>query len=320
MSIANATRVPALANLNIAVVGAGRIGGEVIRNLGLMGIGRIDVFECDRHAADPLRSRYSVYEGDFWDTLTLSRLQDYDFAVCTIDARAARNRLNAKCLLANVNFVQVSTASSLAQVSAYPFGSRHDSACAECGTSPTSAVSMPIASLRLSVEDSPLSAAEADATSVATASVAGAIAAALIARIAAGSREAIARTATLDASLGQGTSVEVRPDAQCPRCAGLQRPVPIVHTRNRWSVPASVAQSCPEALDQRLQFSDEIEGLSRDASCLRELSARFQDRPIPAKFALTEVGGRTICLAFEDCAQDTLAAAPRATAGRHPGN
>ena len=34
-----------LAGLTIAVVGAGRIGSELIRNLGLMGIGRIDVFE-----------------------------------------------------------------------------------------------------------------------------------------------------------------------------------------------------------------------------------------------------------------------------------
>jgi len=38
-----------LEGLAIAVVGAGRIGSELIRNLGLMGIGRIDVFERDHH-------------------------------------------------------------------------------------------------------------------------------------------------------------------------------------------------------------------------------------------------------------------------------
>jgi hypothetical protein len=320
MSISNSTRNTALAGLRIAVVGAGRLGSEVMRNLGLMGIGRIDVFERDRRAADPLRSRYDVFEGDFWDTLTLSRLQDYDFAVCTLDARTARNRMNGKCLLANVNFVQVRTENSLAQVSAYPFGSRHDSACAECGTSPTSAVPMPIASLRLSVEGSQPGDAQSEAASVATASVAGAIAAASIARIAAGSHAAVARLATLDASLGQGTSVELQPDAQCPRCSGLQRPVPIVHTRNRWLVPAAVADSCPEALEQCLRLSDEIEGLSRDASCLRELSARYQGGPVPAKFALTEVGGRTICLAFEEYGEERSSAPPRATAGLHSVN
>jgi molybdopterin/thiamine biosynthesis adenylyltransferase len=317
MSIARPPRHPTLAGLNIAVVGAGRIGTEVIRNLGLMGIGRIDVFERDRRAADPLRSRYDVFEGDFWDTLTLARLQDYDFVVCTVDTRTARMRMNGKCLLANVNYVQVTTASSSAQVSAYPFGARQDSACAECGTSAAAVGSMPIAALRLSVEEAP-GTPNIDAASVATASVAGAVTAALIARIAAGSHGAVARTATLDATLGQGTSVEILPDAHCPRCANLQRPVPIVHTRNRWDVSATVAGTCPEALDQHLQFSDEIEGVSPDATRLRDLSARFQGRSIPAKFALTEVGGRTICLAFEEFAQDAERAVSRVTVGRHP--
>jgi hypothetical protein len=318
MSSASASRNPALSGLRIAVVGAGRVGSEVIRNLSLMGIGRIDVFECDHHAAEPLRNRYQVFEGDFWDTLTLARLQDYDFAVCTIGARAARNRMNGKCLLANVNFVQVGTENTLAQVNAYPFGARHDSACAECGTSATSAIPMPIAALRLSVADAPGESSSTAATSVATASVAGGIAAALIARIAAGSHGAVARSAALDAALGQGTSVELQPDANCPRCSNLQRPVPIVHTRNRWSVSEALAKACPEALDQQLRLSDEIEGLTPESSCLRELSARFEERPIPAKFALTDVGGRTICLAFEEVDHDHARTAARATAGRHP--
>jgi hypothetical protein len=153
---------------------------------------------------------------------------------------------------------------------------------------------------------------------VATASVAGGIAAALIARIAAGSHGAVARSATLDAALGQGTSVELQPDANCPRCSNLQRPVPIVHTRNRWSVSEALAQACPEALDQQLRLSDEIEGLATESSCLRELSARFDGRPIPAKFALTDVCGHTICLAFEEAGHEHTPAAPRATARRHP--
>ena len=318
MSSAIASRNPALAGLTIAVVGAGRIGSEVIRNLSLMGIGRIDVFECDHHAAEPLRNRYQVYEGDFWDTLTLARLQHYDFAVCTIAARAARNRMNGKCLLANVNFLQVGSENTLAQVNAYPFGARHDSACAECGTATTAAIPMPIAALRLSVAETPRETPGAAAASVATASVAGGIAAALIARIAAGSHGAVARAATLDAALGQGTSVELQPDANCPRCSNLQRPVPIVHTRNRWSVSDALAQACPEALDQQLRLSDEIEGLTAGSSCLRELSALFEGRPIPAKFALTDVGGRTICLAFEEADHDHARTAARATAGRHP--
>jgi molybdopterin/thiamine biosynthesis adenylyltransferase len=318
MSNANASGIGALSGLGVAVVGAGRIGSEVIRNLSLMGVGRIDVFECDRRVADPLRSRHQVYEGDFWDTLTLARLQSYDFAVCTIHARAARIRMNGKCLLANVNFVQVGTEAAFAQVSAYPFGSRHDSACVECGTA--GAAVMPIASLRLTVDEEPLDDCDSEAARVAAASAAGAVAAAQIARIAAGAHGTVARTATLDATRGAGMSVEVHPDAQCPRCANLQRPVPIVHTRNRWTVSEAVAHSCPEVLEQQLRLSDEIEGMDRDSSCLRDLAARFEGRPIPAKFALTDVGGRTICLAFEELDDDRMFAASRAAAGQHSFN
>jgi bacteriocin biosynthesis cyclodehydratase domain-containing protein len=309
-------RMP-LAGLTIAVVGAGRIGSELIRNLGLMGIGRIDVFERKPHLADPLRSRYTVYEGDFWDTLTLAGLQGYDFAVCTVDSATARQRMNQKCVVANANMVQVWTEGALAIVGAYPFAAQPDSACFECDAS-RDAMPKPIATLRLSVEEAP--AVAGTATRIATASIAGALAAALIARIAAGAHGSVARRATLDATLGQGASHEIRRDPDCRRCGSLQRPVPIVQTRNRWQAAASVAQACPEMLNQRLQLSDEIEGLPMEACCVRELSARFNGGPIPAKFALTEVGGRIVCLDFEERDPGSTPAVSRAAASHQPGN
>jgi hypothetical protein len=99
----------------------------------------------------------------------------------------------------------------------------------------------------------------------------------------------------------------------------LQRPVPIVRTRNRWEAPASVAQTCPEMLNQRLQLSDEIEDLPVEACCVRELSARFNGGPIPAKFALTEIGGRTVCLDFEERDPGAAPAVSRTAAGHQPG-
>ena len=302
-----------LYGLTIAVVGAGRIGAELIRNLGLMGLGRIGVFERDRRVADPLRNRYSVHDGDFWDTLTLARLQGYDFAVCTVDDQATRLRMNRKCLVANVNLVQAWTEDSLAIVGAYPFGALAESACFECETS-RAPVPLPIATLKLSVEAAPT----ASATRIATASVAGALAAALIARIAAGSHGAVARRATLDATLGQGSSFEIRRDPHCPRCGSLQRPVPIVQARNRWEVPAAVAEMCPEMLNQRLQLSDDIEGLPVESCCVRELATRFHGGPVPAKFALTEFSGRIVCLDFEEFGPDAEPATARASAHRHP--
>jgi hypothetical protein len=146
------------------------------------------------------------------------------------------------------------------------------------------------------------------------------LAAALIARIAAGAHGSVARRATLDATQGQGASHEIRRDPHCRRCGSLQRPVPIVQTRNRWQAAASVAQACPEMLNQRLQLSDEIEGLPVEACCVRELSARFNGGPIPAKFALTEAGGRIVCLDFEERDPGSTPAVSRAAASHQPGN
>ena len=81
-----------------------------------------------------------------------------------------------------------------------------------------------------------------------------------------------------------------------------------------------MAEACPDVLNQRLQLSDEIEGLPVDSCCVRELAARFHGGPIPAKFALTQVGGRVVCLDFEECASNSAPAVSRAAAGRHPGN
>lgn len=289
-------RLP-LEGLTVAVVGAGRVGSELIRNLELMGLGRIAVFERDAHAADPLRSRHTVYDGDFWDTLTLARLNRYAFVVCTLDAQSARLRANRKCLIANVNLVQVWTEDARAVVSVHPFAATADAACFECDAA-RAPTPLPIASLKLSVaETAPDGAAE----QVATASVAGALAAALIARVAAGSHGGHARRATLDATLGDGLSLELNRDPDCPRCRALQRPVPIVHTRNRWALSDAVVQACPDLLDQRLQLSDDIDGLADDSCCVRDLALRFQGGPVPAKFALTEISGRVICLDFEEC-------------------
>jgi hypothetical protein len=307
-----------LAQLHIAVVGAGRIGTELMRNLGLMGVGGIDVYEIDRDTADPLRSRYAVFDGDFWDELTLNRLQSYDFAVCTIEDRAARIRLNQKCLVANVNLLQAWTEGSLAVVGVYPFGALPDCACFECDAK-RGATPMPIAALRLSVADAGGGATAA--TDVATASIAGALGAALIARVAAGAHGSVARRATLDATLGQGTSVELERDPECTRCRALERPVPIVQTRNRWSPSSVLARSCPDALEQRVRLSDEIAGFPGGACRIGEIAAHFQGGPIPAKFALTEVGARTICLDFEEVPPGTPdTAVTRSATQRRPSN
>lgn len=293
---------PGLGRLRIAVLGAGRVGRELVRNLDALGIQDIDVYERDREAAASLQERCAVHCGDFWDELALSRLQQYDFAVCTINDRSARVRLNQKCLVTSVNLLQAWTEASAAIVEAYPFGMTGDCACFECDAAPGAAPT-PLAALKL--------AAGATDAGVAVESIAGGLAAALLARVAAGSHGLVARRATLETSSGAGTSVELRRDPACARCSALERPMQIVHTRNRWAPSGSVAAAFPEALEQEVSLSDDIEGLGGPCR-IGQLVERFGGGPIPAKFALTEVGGRTVCLDFEELrpASATNAAAP----------
>jgi hypothetical protein len=307
---------PNLARFSVAVVGAGRIGAELIRNLGLMGIGRVEVFESDPRASARLRSRYPVHDGDFWDELTLARLREFDFAVCTIADCAARVRMNQKCLVANVSLLQAWTEDGVAIVGAYPFGALDDCACFECDAD-RAATPMPLASLRLTVAES-----DPDAVAqVATCSIAGALAAALIVRIAAGSHGRVARRASLDTTSGAGSSVELSRDPDCVRCRGLARPVPIVYTRNRWSVSSAVATSSPGTLEQNVQLSDDIDGLPGHSFSVGELVERYGGGPIPAKFALTAVEGRVVCLDFEDFTRDQVeSSTSRVTANRRPSN
>jgi hypothetical protein len=75
---------------------------------------------------------------------------------------------------------------------------------------------------------------------------------------------------------------------------------------------------CPEMLSQRLQLSDDIEGVPVESCCVRDLAARYHGGPIPAKFALTEFGGRVVCLDFEDCEPAAAPAVSRASAHRLP--
>jgi hypothetical protein len=288
---------PRLGGLHVAVIGAGRIGAELIRNLDLIGVGRIDVYEVDAGRADAWRDRHDVYHGDFWDELTLARLRACDFAVCTIDGRRARERVNHKCLIANVSLLQVWTEGTLALVGVHPFGVLDDCACHECMLAPDS-TPQPLAALKLTVTeaiDRPT-----DAGGVTTSSIAGALAAAMLVRVASGTYEGVARRAMLDTSTGQGSSVELRRDPRCPRCHALQRPVPIVHTRNLWAVSAQVTACSPATLEQCVVLSDPIAGLEGHSFRVRELADRFHGGPVPAKFALTVVGDRTVCLDFED--------------------
>ena len=144
----------------IAVVGAGAVGNEVIKNLTLLGVGAIDVFDFDiieahnltksvlfrnsdvgRPKAEVAASRaqeldtnvrITAYNGDFWDTLTFSKLDSYNVIICCVDNVEARIRLNRLCLLLRRPLINCGIDSRYSMTTLYPFDSDPESACYEC--------------------------------------------------------------------------------------------------------------------------------------------------------------------------------------------
>jgi bacteriocin biosynthesis cyclodehydratase domain-containing protein len=299
-------------SLSIAAIGAGRLGAELIRHLARLELGRIDVYERDARTGDRLRPQHRVIDGDFWDELTLSRLDQYDFAVCAVEDEAAVRRLNQKCLIANVSMVVVGTRGATAVVHAYPFARAEDCACSECAL-PRDAKPVPLAALALNIDGQVGDAATAG---LSTAETAGALAAAIVARVAAGVHGARSRRVTLDTVTGTGMAIELPRDPECPRCHDLERPMAIVHTRNRWVASVDALSACPDMLDHDVRLSEPIDGDDTDCYALRELARRFGLGPVPAKFALAQVGGRTVCLDFDDRLAAREPVVPTASAAR----
>lgn len=57
-----------------------------------------------------------------------------------------------------------------------------------------------------------------------------------------------------------------------------------------------------------------------ESCCVRALAARFHGGPVPARCALTETGGQSVCLAFEERESGSVPAVSPVAAGRHAGN
>lgn len=150
----------ALKKSSIAIIGCGAVGNEVAKNLALLGIGQLALFDLDhieihnltrsvlfrdgdigQSKAEVAASRLSdldpgltvsAYHGDFWETLTLDLLKKIDCVVCCVDNFEARIRINTLCSLAMVNLVNTGIDSKFAQAEVYPFAISRRVACFEC--------------------------------------------------------------------------------------------------------------------------------------------------------------------------------------------
>lgn len=145
---------------SFAVIGCGAVGNEVSKNLALLGVGKIDLFDFDtieihnltrsvlfreediglnkaEVAAARIREldhnvEVRAFAGDFWELLTLEQTKSYDCVLCCVDNFEARIKLNQLCLLTGTNLINTGIDSKFGQVEIFPFKAGRHISCYEC--------------------------------------------------------------------------------------------------------------------------------------------------------------------------------------------
>lgn len=150
-----------LKTLDVLVIGAGAVGNEVVKNLSLLGVGKICIVDMDsieihnltrsplfnesdvgklkaevaRDAAKKLDPNCAVSSicGEFWNKVSFKRLQQSSVVFCCVDNFDARIKINRLCSLLGVDLINAGIDSRFVAVEIYPFMRDENSPCYECG-------------------------------------------------------------------------------------------------------------------------------------------------------------------------------------------
>lgn len=240
----------AVQKLHIGIIGCGAVGNEVIKNLALLGVGRLDVYDYDKIEAHNLtksilfresdigRNKSDVaaerameidpnidvrsYPGDFWDVMKLDVLQRYDVVICCVDNFEARLRINRICVLLSVDLIDTGIDSRFVNVNIYPFSKSREVACYECNLPP--GVYQQVEKRyscgwlrRLTYQEKIIP------TTTITASMAGAIAASYALRLRTGGT--ISKRIFGDSILGIFSQTDLDSNPTCPICSNREEVV-----------------------------------------------------------------------------------------------
>jgi molybdopterin/thiamine biosynthesis adenylyltransferase len=149
-----------LAAVDVIVIGAGAVGNEVLKNLALLGVGRIEIHDFDLIEVHNLTRSILFHEGlvgrpkaeaaaeackridpnvsargyigDFRDRLDVERVRAADAVLCCVDNHESRIHLNRLCLLAGTPFLNAAIDAWEASTEIYPHCGADAAACYEC--------------------------------------------------------------------------------------------------------------------------------------------------------------------------------------------
>ena len=298
----------------VAVIGAGAVGNEVVKNLALLGVGAMDVYDFDRverhnltrsiflresdigaskaeavvaraRSVDPSVELHAV-DGDFWRRLRLSMLVRYRTVVSCVDNFEARLRVNQMCLIAGVDLVNAGVDSRFVTVETFPFSGDAIPACYECHL-PHSAYQRIAERYSCGWLRKTAYAERKIPTTTITASIAGALAASAALRLG-DAHDPTARRVFFDTLGGASTVTALDRQTECAGCdmfAGRPR---VIAAGNDWARRLSEATgSDAVSAGLALRLSDALITGYECASCgdtsggavyVDRLAADFDDR------------------------------------------
>lgn len=240
---------------SFAVIGCGAVGNEVAKNLALLGIGKIDLFDFDTieihnltrsvlfresdvgsnkaeaacrrlEELDP-NIKVNSFVGDFWDLLSLEKLKYYDCVICCVDNFEARIRLNQICMLAGTNLVNTGIDSKFSQIEVFPFNSNKHLACFECNL-PYSAYERMQQRYSCGWLKKISYIEKKIPTTIITSSLTGSLAVASALNLIKGASQTKSTRILINTFTGYSTVSEIEKNQACPACSSLGNHVSIL--------------------------------------------------------------------------------------------
>jgi molybdopterin/thiamine biosynthesis adenylyltransferase len=322
----------ALAKARVAVIGAGAIGNEVIKNLALLGTGEIHVFDLDTieehnltrsvlfRDADIGQPKAAVaarrameldgnisataVQGDVWDRLSLSALRAFDVLFCCVDNFETRIRCNLLCYLAGVDFVNTGIDSRSAVVELYPFSKARAAGCLECNLPKT--VYARITRRHSCGHLRKVSFVERKVpTTIITSAAAASLAVSRGLRLGAGGAPTAAQRFYMDTIAGSLARSDLARDAACPCCGRFSEASAILTTRpaigpfvDGVDSETTVVTSEPILVSYRIAAGDEQVVFDRASAFSSDFAATLASDPgaveleIRDQFTLGELARR----------------------------
>lgn len=242
-------------NATIAIVGCGAVGNEVAKNLALLGVGKIDLYDFDSieihnltrsvlfRESDIGQNKAAVaakqirelnpdilvraFSGDFWDTMSLERANNYSCIISCVDNFEARIRLNQLCLLTYTNFINTGIDSKYGQVEVFPFASHKKTACYECNL-PSSAYSRIQQRYSCGWLKKVSYIEKKIPTTIVTSSTAASLAVANALKLIGNPEDHQSRRILIDTFTGTSTVTQLESNYMCPGCSSLGNKISII--------------------------------------------------------------------------------------------